>query len=299
MQTIGIYQSVYSEAVRDFLDHGFIPLNRIGNPEPELRELGIHCDMFDAGLHRQHDLTGLVSPKFFSKTLLRSSHVHCWIEENPGYDLYLINARPFVPYTTFNCIDRAERAHGPNFERRFRQMCSDIGLKTPEVIGRQNHTNTVYCSYWCGTQALWERWGNEVLRPLRALQGSNHASVDLFVRVPYPSPTPVYNIAFFYERLMSVYLQAYDVRYLAFPWTEERILALDYHPLVREYLRSAIPWVDEIDRTNGWTQARRAELSARYEPVRRQSGVEGHEVEAFDPADFNRPRRNPNVDRFE
>ncbi len=98
-----------------------------------------------------------------------------------------------------------------------------------------------------------------MLRPLRALQGSNHASADLFVRVPYPSPTPVYNIAFFHERLMTIWLEANEVRYLAFRWTA----------------------------------ARRTELTAlraAADAVRRRR----HEVEAFDPADFNRPRRNPN-----
>ncbi len=74
-------------------------------------------------------------------------------------------------------------------------------------------------------------------------------------------------------------------------------MTLDYHPLVARYLHNAIPWIDEIDRTNGWTPHRRAALTARYLPVRMQSGAEGHEVEAFDPADFNRPRRNPNAAR--
>lgn len=292
--SIGLYQTIYSEAVRSFLDPGFIPLERTDNPEPELRELGIHSDFFEAGLHRRHALSGIVSPKLFSKTMLRFADIHSWIESSPGYELYIINGRPFIPYTVFNGMELAERAHGPNFEQKFRRMCSDIGMKTPDTIGRQNNANTVYCSYWCGSRAFWERWGHDVLRPLRNLQYSAGPSAALFSIVPYPSPTPVYNVAFFYERLLSVYLQSHAVRYLAFPWDAERVLALDYHPLVRDYLEAVVPWVDEIERTNSWTAARCHELSVKFEPVRTQSGVEGHEVLAFDPLDFNLPRHNPN-----
>jgi hypothetical protein len=98
---IGIYQPFFNEAVRQYLDPGFIALDWLQNPDPPLRELALHRHILQSRLFERHELTGLFSPKFFSKTGLTSSDVKDWINQNPGHEVYCFDGRPYVSYAFY------------------------------------------------------------------------------------------------------------------------------------------------------------------------------------------------------
>ena len=104
--SIGIYQPLFNEAIREYLDPGFITLDWLHNPSPELRELALHHHILQSRLFERHDLTGLLSPKFFSKTGLTSREVKDWIKQNPGHEIYCFDGRPFGPATRYNTVEQ-------------------------------------------------------------------------------------------------------------------------------------------------------------------------------------------------
>ena len=247
--SIGIYQPVYDESVRPFLDSGFIELDWRHNPAPALREFTLHRHICETGLFNRHDLTGLVSPKFFAKTGLGSRAVKSWIADNPGHELYCIDGRPFVAYRSYNSIEWAEHAHPPNFEDRMRRVCSAIGFELPVELGRQSVRQSIHCNYWFATASFWQRWRREIVLPISKLHEIDGALArTVFVQTPYRSPTPVFLITFIYERIMSYFIQAKAIDAAMFSFSPERILGLDYHPVMKRYLTKMLPWVDEIDR---------------------------------------------------
>ncbi len=287
MPSIGFYQPVFKEAVRSFLDPGFTALEWLHNPEPELRELALHLHLADARAFERHDLTGLLSPKFYSKTGLSSTRLTRWIGENPGYDLYGINGQPFVLYQAYNTIEQAAGCHGPDFEVKLRNLCAEIGLDLPTDFGRQNNLNALFCNYWCGTREFWTRWNRDVLKPLARVreQGSDLAR-GLFSATSYASPTSVFLITFIYERLLSLYLASNKtIRYLAYPWKLQEIIDLPYHPRLKEYLIDVGPWVDELDRIGHWTAADRLRLRSLCASRIRPS----YTANGFDPLNFDLP----------
>lgn len=296
--SIAFYQPVYRAGVRAFLDPGFVALDWLHNPTPELRELALHLHIAQTGLFNNHDLTGLLSPKFYSKTGLTSHDVMSWIAANPGYEVYCIAGRPFMPYTGFDNIARSKRMHGPDFDIQLRSVADMLGVAPPATIGRHSNDNLFHCNYWCATPTFWRGWRDDILAPLMAIAGrGDDLAQKLLSPTPYRSPTPVFLIAFIYERLLMNYLTARGVRRLAYPWRKEQILALDYHPLFRTYLEDVLPWAYDCDVRGDWTKQDAARLDRAYEAFRQLADIEGHEVNAFAGHDFDMPRHRPSDGR--
>jgi hypothetical protein len=291
--SIGIYQPLFTKAVREYLDPGFTVLDWLHNPSPELRELALHHHIWQSRLFERRHLTGLLSPKFFSKTGLTSRDVKHWIKQNPGHDIYCFDGRPFVPYTHYNSIERGVINH-PEFEDLTRRVCLAIGFGLPVQLGRQTNRQTIYCNFWCASSSFWERWSTEIVLPIFELvQSDAFLARKVFCKMPYRSPTPVFLIVFIYERIMSYYIQVKGIDAAMFPWTAERILGLNWPPAMRDYLEHNIPWIDEVDRRGQWTSDDRARLAGAYGKLLSQADIRAHEADSFNPHNYDLPARKP------
>ena len=132
------------------------------------------------------------------------------------------------------------------------------------------------------------------MRPISKLRRDNgDIAREVFARTPYRSPTPVFLIAFIYERLMSHYIRARGIDAAMYPFSREHILGLDYGSAMRRYLEQVIPWVDEIDRRGEWSPLERARLTEAYNAWLDQEDRLAHEASTFDPANFDLPARKP------
>jgi hypothetical protein len=289
--SIGIYQPVFKPTVLKRLDPGFIPLEWLSNPAPALRELALHRHIAFNRLHARHKLTGLLSPKFFSKTNLRSQHVYEWILDNPGHDIYLINGMPYIPYANYNLIERSTIIHNPRFEEWTRFACNSIGLELPETLPRQTNANLCVCNYWVASAGFWDDLFRDVIAPLFDLFDRRNERDDIFGYHKYSAPSPVYNLTIIYERLMDHYIAHKKVNALYFPWTGESVLALDrYTPSIRTYLETMIPLVDRIDEGE-WSGSDKAWLRDKYSAI--NAGDAADETIVNDPVDFDLPRFYP------
>ncbi len=293
---IGIYQPLFNEAIREYLDPGFITLEWLHNPSPELRELALHHYILQSRIFERHDLTGIVSPKFFSKTGLTSHEVKDWIRQNPGHEIYCFDGRPFVPYTSYNSLEQAARSH-PGFEDGMRRVCRAIGIDLPVELGRQTNQQLIHCNFWCASPSFWERWSKDVVLPIfRLAQSDPHLASKVFCKTPYHSPIPVFLIVFIYERIMSFYIQLKGIDAAMFPWTEERILGLDWRPPMRDYLANNIRWIDEMDRRGRWTSDDRAKLADAYIELLSRVDIRVNGATTFDLNNPDLPARRPPTD---
>ena len=289
--SIGIYQPVFKASVFERLDHGFMALDWVLNPTPALRELALHNHIAAQSIYSRHQLTGLLSPKFFSKTNLRSQQVYAWIADNPGHDIYLINGGPFGPYSTYNSVERSKISHDSAFENWMSDLCGAIGFELPEELPRQSGTNRCSCNYWIASPAFWESWIEDVIAPIFELMRRCKQSDEILAYAKYPSPTPASNIAFIYERLIDYYVAQKKFNAIYYPWKAQSVLSLNYHPAVRVYLEEVIPLIDRIDATGSWSHGDKAWLQERFAAL--YSGGVTLDTLAFDPADFDLPRFYP------
>ena len=297
--SIGIYQPFYKAELVSRLDKGFIPFDWMSNPAPALRELALHHEFAKNRIYLKHSLTGLLSPKFFSKTSLTSQHVKSWITDNPGRDLYIISGAPFVPYQNYNGIER-NAARRPGFIKSLRELCQPLDLELPDEWPRQNNTNFSGCNFWIGSQAFWAAWNKAVVKPIMEMIEGKRLPDHLLSQSPYPAPTPVCLLTFMYERLIDFYVSSARVNCLYYPWTAQSLLALHYHPDIKDYLTDMVPAVDRIDQRGEWRTEERIWLHNRYDAVKRKMAVDtsftgftSTKGLSSDPRDFDLPRRYP------
>ena len=287
---VGIYQPFYKPGMFERLDCGFIPLNLMSNPAPAKRELSLHQHILSERIYKRHNLTGMLSPKFFAKTNLSAQQVYDWIASNPGHDIYLINGTPYVPYANLNTIER-NNGQAPTFEMQMRSLCRIIGLHLPELFPRQTNSSTCSCNYWIASQTFWERWQKDVILPLNEVAERNPGRDYLFEIANYPAPAAVYKLTLIYERLIDHYTAHNQIDAIYYPWTAESVLALNYHPSIGDYLKKMVPCVDVIDAQGSWTETEKAWLRERYAAV--SLGFAPAETLSADPLDHDLPRRYP------
>lgn len=292
---VGIYQPFYKPSLIERLDPGFIPLDWMANPAPALRELAIHDHIARNRIFARHRLTGMLSPKFFAKTGLRSQRVHEWIAENPGHDIYLLSGGCHVPYFHYNGIVRNQILHSPHFEERMREVCGKIGFELPDEFPRQTNANRVGCSYWVASPAFWENWIADVVAPIHELIGESAKTDDIFSYATHSAPAPVYLLTFIYERMIDYYIERNRIDALYYPWDAQSILSFNYDPPVRAHLEMMIPLVDRIDASGPWTDRDKAWLRERSAALA-LTGI-GTEMTTTDPADYDLPKYYPNDGR--
>jgi len=274
------------------LDPGFIPLDWLSNPAPALRELALHRHIAVNKIYTKHQLTGLFSPKFFSKTRLRSQQVYDWISDNPGHDIYLINGLPYIPYANYNLIERSTIVHHPRFESWARSLSGEIGLELPGKLPRQTNANLCVCNYWIASAAFWEGLVRDVIAPIFELIGRRKETDEIFAHHKYRAPSPVYNLTIIYERLMDQYIAQKKINALYYPWNARSVLSLDcYKPSIRAYLETMMPPVDRIDAAGPWSDSDKAWLREQYAAV--NIGDSADETLVNDPIGFDLPRIYP------
>jgi hypothetical protein len=287
----GIYQPFYKPSLIERLDPGFISLDWFSNPTPALRELALHHHIATNKLFTRHRLTGLFSPKFFSKTRLHSRKVYDWIDKNPGHDIYVISGGPHVPYVHYNGVIRNQMLHSPVFEERMRDLCGRIGFELPEEFPRQTNANRSAGSFWIASATFWENWIADVIAPIFLLIGGCKETDAIFEYAKHHAPAPVYILTFIYERMIDYYIERNRIDAIHYPWDAHSVLSLDYDPSVRTYLEVMIPLVDRIDATGRWSNSDKAWLRERYAIVT-LTGL-GQDLLTSDPADYDLPKFFP------
>ncbi len=287
---IGIYQPYYKPALIERLDRGFIALDWLSNPTPALRELALHHHMAVQKIYSRHHLTGLLSPKFFAKTKLRSQQVYDWIADNPGHDIYLINGLPYITYANYNDIERSKLNNHAAFESGPGVLQRD-GLELPEEFPRQTHANLCACNYWVASPSFWERWAKEVVSPIFETMAVRKPTDELLGYAKHRVRSSVYQLTFVYERLIDYYIAQNKIDAIYYPWTAQGILSLDYQPTIEAYLKEMIPLVDRLDKAGSWSERDRVWLQERYAAVR--LGTSGDDMLTSDPADYDLPKIYP------
>jgi hypothetical protein len=243
-----IYQNYYDPGQRGQLACAFTPHDWTTNPSPELREIAPMLHLYDAGLHAQGDVVGLVSWKFEQKAKISAQAFIDFVHEHPGYDAYFVNPFPQIAYHSFNIWAHAEVWH-PGITALTQRLLDFCGMPVRlDALGRSDRSTLLYANYWAGTPAFWARYVAFV-RPLVTAMTSTLPEHE---RVQYWSPS-TYHVAapqapFIFERLFTTLLLASpDVRALAYPHTAEQVKAACWNEVERDVVECFGPLVDRWD----------------------------------------------------
>ncbi len=227
-------------------DAGYAPYPH-ANGEPDWRELQFLVDMYQQGIHRRHELVGLFSPKFATKTLLTSRDVFSFVDSHPGGEIYTFIAHPQMPYMMYNVWNNGEDIH-PGITGAAQALLNAVGLPYDlESIGRHSPDIWCMCNYWIGSTRFWNEYVGEVLLPIAEFVRNNPDSPIVRRVLSLESPherTPF--LPFIIERLFTTFLESRPdwrarVRQLVV-WDTPRCLAFE-----RDIMEAMKDRVDRAD----------------------------------------------------
>jgi hypothetical protein len=229
---IRLLQNCVEDRHLDMVQAGFEPLDFRHNPQPELREFQIFRELFARGEHRRADVLGAVSLRFQGKSRLDGNQVRRWIEDNPGYDVYVVNPYPQLPYTHKNNWQFSENTRDENFTAKSQRVFDRVGLTFDlSRVGHQTNDNLSMCSYWFGSAVFWEAYMAEVVLPV--LNADRHLlGQELYDFLYQPqfyygvARLPCGSLPFVLERSISIFLaKSRGLKALFYPADRERVLA--------------------------------------------------------------------------
>jgi hypothetical protein len=245
-----IWQNYYANGQHLEIDPDFVPNDGRRNARTDYREVALFLRMYHADLHKQGEYTGMMSPKFASKTRLRGAQFIDFMEANPGYDVYFINPFPQNAYYSFNVWSHGEHCH-PGLTLLAQNLFDRAGFGFNIAgMGRNSPSTLLYSNYWVGNEVFWDRFMDVNLRLLSTLEAmSERDRAPYFAHdADYADPVPV--LPFVFERLFSTMLLM-DSSIRALGWRHTRAEVLRAASESAEEYRIVLAFketIDEIDR---------------------------------------------------
>lgn len=174
------------------------------------------------GFYKEGDLAGVLSWRFFEKARKTEAQFIDFILKNPGYDVYFLN--PFFEQVTmYDSVWKHGEANHPGLWEIADSIFEKIGygFKVSEILNSKS--DTLYCNYWIGTPAFWEKY-MAFTKPIYdyILENSQDQEIVSKLKSNAPYHYPVTFTPFLMERLFSTLL-----------WKDKTIksLAYEYTPL--------------------------------------------------------------------
>jgi hypothetical protein len=204
--SIRIWQNFYLDGQQAELDPDFVPHDGRRNARTEYREVALFLRLYHAGRHREAEYTGIVSPKFGSKTFLSGAAFKRFVAAHPGADVYFINPFPQNAYYSFNVWTHAEYCH-PGLTLLTQNLFDRAGIAfNVAQMGRNAPDTLLFSNFWVGNERFWDRFMDLNLRLLEALERLPPAD-----RKPYFEQDARYHdkvplLPFIFERLFSTLL---------------------------------------------------------------------------------------------
>jgi hypothetical protein len=233
------------------------------DPAPDMREIYHMRKFHRAGGHRGADFTGLLSPSFCAKTGVSGEFFKAYMRRNPGFDVYFLNPIPTLLYLSYNVWQIGEALHNGLTERAnelFHAAGYDLDVAT---LGRNGPNTLLYCNYWVGSPAFWDRFMAFVGPLMDCIDAfTPERKARYFEDTTYKQATPYY--PFIFERMFSTFMLLNpDVRGKPLLYDRRTILdhfcQTDQHRLVISELGDMI---ERWDATNTHDQDSRILLSS-------------------------------------
>ena len=229
---ICLLQNCVEDRHFEMVQPGFEALDFRHNPEPRLREFQIFRELYQRGEHRRADILGAVSLRFKGKSLLDGTQVRRWIEDNPGYDVYVVNPFAQVPYMHKNNWQFSETTRDPEFTAKSQRVFDRAGVRFDLArTGHQTVNSLSMCSFWFGSPAFWNAYLEEVVLPVLDLD-RNKLGPELHDFLYQPqfyygvARFPCGSLPFMLERSLSMFIaRSKGLRALFYPADRERVLA--------------------------------------------------------------------------
>jgi hypothetical protein len=250
--SIGIHTICYAPGMAASIDAAFRPFDASASPEAERREIAHMLAFWRQGRHREHAVSGLLSPKFGAKTRMSGTSFIDFIAANPGYDVWFVNPFPHLRYLSFNIWEQGEFWHAGLGERA-RKLFAAAGMEFDiAAFPRSTAETLLFSNFWAATPQFWDRF----MAGVEALTKASETLPDIFDQASHYTPTSYF--PFIFERYFTTFLLLNsDVR--ACPWKHSFDETLQRCSSEMEYLliREWAPMIDRWDARGAYDEDQR------------------------------------------
>jgi hypothetical protein len=250
---IGLHTICYAPGMVDAADPDFLPFDVSADPQEDRRETAHMLTFWQQGRHRDHRVSGLLSPKFTSKTGISGAIFTDFIAGNPGYDVWFLNPYPQYYYLSHDIWEHGDIWY-PGLCERASRVFAAAGLAIdPAGFPRSTWNTLLFSNIWAGTAEFWDRFMAFVSHV------ACHAETvpGVFDTVPYEDGRAVY-FPFIFERLFTTFLvlqPGIKARYANFQLPHILDMAsITDRLLIREWGTL----IDRWDQTGAYTDDQRA-----------------------------------------
>ena len=228
-------------------DPEFLEYDCSGTPHVEEREVFHMRDFFAAGQHIRAKYSGLLSPRFTTKTGLTGHNVKEFIRDNPGHDVYIFDRNMIQPYQFFNIWEHGEHFH-PGLKALTSDLFKDSGLSFEiSQFPRQTRKQFAFCNFWVGNAEFWSEF-MQFLDPVLKTLDRDASGVRKYYRLAkYGREGDHSFVPFVLERMLSTFLSMVPtIRAAKYPFK------LSTRSGLNDPISVAIQVVDENDRSGNY-----------------------------------------------
>lgn len=232
-----IFQIYYKSELIEHLDPAFTPLDNTDNLRPELREWYLWDKHHESVLAEGLDYWGFVSWKFKEKINLTGQQALNFINDNPGYDVYLFNPCIVNEAVFANSWEQGD-LHHPNISGIGNEFLKKLGYTDVNVSSMLLDRNTtVFANYMVGSRNFWTKFMDFSRRIFTEADKDPVFYQQVFgaglSNYAYDKSLP--NFTFLIERLVPTFIELEEIKAIGFKHTEET-LPEKYQPFVNDIM---------------------------------------------------------------
>ncbi len=227
-----VFQIYYKPELVEHLDPAFTPLDNTANPRPELREWYNWDQEHEQRLAEGLDYWGYVSWKFKEKTNLTGEQALDFINNNPGYDVYLFNPCIVNEACFLNSWEQGDLYH-PNISVIGDKFLSKLGyedVSVKEMVLDRN--KTVFANYVVGSRDFWIRFMEFSRKLFTEAEKDSTFKDEVFGagRSNYAYDNTLPNFTFLIERLIPTFLELEGFNSIGFDYNHPSMCHEKYQP---------------------------------------------------------------------
>jgi len=232
-----IFQIYFKPELKAHCDPAFTPLDNTANPRPELREWDVWDREYNSIVNQNLDYWGFVSWKFKEKTNLTGDQVFKFINDNPGYDVYLFNPCILNEAVFANSWEQGDYHH-PNISAIGNSFLSKIGYADPDVKSLMLDRNkTVFANYIVGSRDFWAKFMPFTHKLFSEAEKDPVFKHQVFGEglSNYAHDKSLPNFTFLIERLIPTYLELEGINSIGYKHTPDSI-SIKYGQVIDEIM---------------------------------------------------------------
>lgn len=234
---IKIFQIYFKSELKVHCDPAFVPLDNTANPRPELREWYVWDQEYQNLSQSDLDYWGFVSWKFKEKTNLSGQQTLEFINNNPGYDVYLFNPCIINESCFANSWEQGDIYH-PNISAIGNTFLQKLGYKDIDVRNvLLDRNSTVFANYVVGSKSFW----NKFMTFSRKLFSESEKDPDLKHKIfaqglsEYAYDKSLPNFTFLIERLIPSFIELESIKAIGYKHTRDTV-AMKYQPYIDDII---------------------------------------------------------------